>query len=130
MPKKIDRSPPVAPATPDEFFDAIDLGNAAAAADALRRMDGLGPGDLQLLADLFSDGGSKFYRHRLVLTRNVGRPADPMKKGADDSNLARMVADEHRKSGLKKVAVSVVGERINRSRSTVYRRTRNNAFRG
>jgi hypothetical protein len=114
MPTKIEASPPVEPATSAEFFEAIAVGNSKAAADLLRRMVGLGPGDVQLLADLLSGDPvhAKLFPFVLKLVRRRrGRPSkDLLKKSDDQARAARAVERVHRKSGSVKLAVATVKE--------------------
>lgn len=63
--------------TPDDFFDAMDRGDAVAAAKVLRQLDGLSRSSLDDLADLFHAVGPNVfpsrYRIKLVYAGN-GRP--------------------------------------------------------
>ena len=97
MPTKIEQSPVGPPATSDEFFEAIAAGNSEAAADALRRMSGLGPQDLQLLADLFSGDPvcANLFPYRIELKKGADRPTDPMRKKADAFRFVRLIRRNH-----------------------------------
>jgi hypothetical protein len=118
MPVKIEASPPGEPATSDEFFEAIALGDPKAAAEALRRMDSLGPMDLQLLADLL--GGdpvhARLFPFILTLKRRRGRPSkDLLKKRIDQARVARAVAFAYKESGSVKLAVATIKDRAKKA---------------
>jgi hypothetical protein len=112
MPVKIPPpSPAGEPATSEDFFEAIHHGDSEGAADALRRMDGLGPSDVQLLADLLSGDPvhANLFPFVLTLRRRRGRPMkDLIKKKRDQARIARAVQRVHEKSGSLKLAVATI----------------------
>jgi hypothetical protein len=124
MPKKLQLGPVGEPATSEEFFEAIAEGDSKKAADALRRIDQLGPSDLQLLADLISGDPAlaKLFPFRIKFARRTpGKPSDKLAKSATAFQIARAVDHELTKCGKLEAAVETVGDRTGRSRATIFR---------
>jgi hypothetical protein len=102
LPVKIEWSPAGEPATSEDLFEAIAAGDSKAAADALRRMDGLGPMDRLRLADLISgepiSANYYPYRFKLMPNRGAGRPTNYLEKKANaflDARLLRLQLMKH-----------------------------------
>jgi hypothetical protein len=129
MTTKKETESPRQPATSDDFFDAVAQGNTEEAVDVLRRLDRLGPMDLDLLADLISgDASSTLFPYRFESKkRTAGKPSDPLARRAVALGFVRMIVQElERAHELTKIAklesaINLVAERMKVSPSTVRR---------
>ena len=122
MPVKFEPPAPLKPATSDELFEAISEGDAAAVADILRRLEGLGRGELELLADLL-DGDpvlANEFPYRIKLAgRGRGRPSDRLKKQATEFGIARIMGHALAKYGKPEAALEAVKKSTGLSRATI-----------
>jgi hypothetical protein len=124
LPTKIDASPVENSLTSEEFFEAIAAGNSQAAADALRKLDGLGRSDLQLLADLLSGApvSARLFPYWIKLKkRGAGKPTDYMKNKADAFGFVRLISQELESSSKLDAAIHNVAKTTGKSYSHVRR---------
>jgi len=107
-----DIEPPSDGAAQDDFARALMKGEAAAAAKALRKLDGLARPMLDVLADLF-DGAPEYgdmypYRLKLVPRRRGRPPVDSLTKQGKEQAIAQALASALDKFGNLDAAVNHV----------------------
>jgi hypothetical protein len=77
--------------TVNDFFDAIDKGDAVAAANVLRQLDSLSRSSLSQLADLFDGtGGNKYVTPYVIELKYVGGVGRPPKITRFDQRFNQM----------------------------------------
>jgi len=126
MAQKFKKPPPVKLATSDEFMEALAQGNASKTEAILRRLNGLGPSELQFLADHFSGSGSQGFKklipYRLeFVKRQRGVHADYLKKAVEDASIRRIYERARAKFGKYDTAIDEVKKATKLGRTRISR---------
>ena len=113
-------------AAQDDFARALQTGDAAAAAEALRKLDELDRPMLDVLAALI-DGAPGYgdmypYRLKLVPWRRGRPPVDSLTKEVKEQAIARAVASALDKFGNLESALTHMQHQLNMSRSAILKR--------
>jgi hypothetical protein len=124
MPQKFEKPATGRPATGHEFVEALFQGDASKTETVLRHLRELGPDELQILADCFSEDAAlkKLIPYRLkFVQRGRGRPGatiDRLKKAAEDRCIRLAYEDARPKHKKFESAVNEVIQK------TKFKRTR------